>query len=89
MVSSGKLGPNFSAGEQRGYAISHCQPHNCCKQSVTLILSYEKGCQGKNLLPAPLGDAGVVTCIQLRLIPHLILRGGIGLVALARRRFQR
>jgi hypothetical protein len=32
----------------------------------------------------PLGDAGVVTYIQPRLIPHLI-RGVIGLVALARR----
>src|SRR6266699_2927875 len=47
--------------------------------------SYEKGCQGKKLLPAPLRDAGVVTYIQPHLIPHLILRGGIGLVALARR----
>jgi hypothetical protein len=44
--------------------------------------SYEKGCQGKKLLPAPLGDAGVVTCIQPHLIPHLIFRGVIGLVAL-------
>src|ERR1700687_902427 len=47
--------------------------------------SYEKGCQGKNLLPAPLRDAGVVTYIQPHLIPHLILRGVNGLVALARR----
>ena len=47
--------------------------------------SYEKGCQGKKLLPAPLRDAGVVTYIQPRLIPHLILRGVIGLVALAGR----
>jgi len=51
--------------------------------------SYEKGCQGKKLLPAPLRDAGVVTYIQPHLIPHLILRGGIGLVALARRTFRR
>ena len=51
--------------------------------------SYEKGCQGKNVLPAPLRDAGVVTCIQPHLIPHLILRGVIGLVALARRIFPR
>ena len=49
--------------------------------------SYEKGCQGKKLLPAPLGDAGVVTYIQPHLIPQLILRGDIGLVALARRTF--
>ena len=47
--------------------------------------SYERGCQGKKLLPAPLRDAGVVTYIQPRLIPHLILRGVIGLVALAGR----
>ena len=43
----------------------------------------------KKLLPAPLRDAGVVTCIQPRLIPHLILREVIGLVALALRVFQR
>jgi hypothetical protein len=30
--------------------------------------SYEKGCQGKKLLPAPLWDAGVVSYIQLHLI---------------------
>ena len=47
--------------------------------------SYKRGCQGKKLLPAPLRDAGVVTYIQPHLIPHLILRGVIGLVALARR----
>ena len=51
--------------------------------------SYERGCQEKKLLPAPLGDAGVVTYIQPHLIPHLILRGVIGLVALARRTFPR
>jgi hypothetical protein len=51
--------------------------------------SYEKGCQEKKLLPAPLRDAGVVTYIQPHLIPHLIFRGGIGLVALARRTFPR
>ena len=51
--------------------------------------SYERGCQGKKLLPAPLRDAGVVTYIQPHLIPHLILRGVIGLVALARRTFPR
>jgi hypothetical protein len=39
----------------------------------------------KKLLPAPREGAGVVTYIQ----PHLILRGVIGLVALARRRFLR
>ena len=51
--------------------------------------SYERGCQGKKLLPAPLRDAGVVTYIQPHLIPHLIVRGVIGLVALARRAFPR
>ena len=51
--------------------------------------SYERGCQEKKLLPAPLGDAGVVTYIQPHLIPHLILRGGIGLVVLAGRTFSR
>src|SRR6266702_852927 len=49
--------------------------------------SYEKGCQGKKLLPAPLRDSGVVTYIQPHLVPHLMLRGVIGLVALARRIF--
>ena len=43
----------------------------------------------KKILPAPLRDAGVVTYIQPHLIPHLILRGVIGLVALARRTFPR
>jgi len=33
--------------------------------------SYEKGCQGKKYLPAPLRDAGVVTYIQPHLIPHI------------------
>ena len=47
--------------------------------------SNEKGCQGKKLLPAPLRDAGAVTYIRPHLIPHLMLRGVIGLVALARR----
>jgi hypothetical protein len=51
--------------------------------------SYEKVCQEIKLLPAPLRDAGVVTYIQPHLIPHLIFRGGIGLVALARRTFPR
>ena len=51
--------------------------------------SYEKECQGKKLLPVPLGDAGVVTYIQPRPSPHLIFRGVIGLVALARRTFPR
>ena len=49
----------------------------------------EKGCQGKKYFPAPLRDVGVVTYIQPHLIPHLILRGVIGLVALARRTFPR
>src|SRR5580700_9213620 len=51
--------------------------------------SYERGCQGKNLLPAPPGDAGVVTYIQPHLIAHHILRGVIGFFALARRTFPR
>src|SRR6266567_8950152 len=51
--------------------------------------SYERGCQGKKHLPAPLGDAGVVTFIQPHLIAHLMLRGVICLVALARRTFPR
>src|SRR4029078_8712775 len=51
--------------------------------------SYERGCQVKKFLPAPLRDAGVVTYIQPHLIPHLILRGVIGWVALARRTFPR
>src|SRR6202035_999266 len=51
--------------------------------------SYEKGCQEKKLLPAPLRDAGVVTYIQPHLIPNLILRGVVGLAALGRRTFQR
>ena len=46
---------------------------------------YERGCQEKKILPAPQEDADVVICIQ----PHLILRGVVGLVALARRRFRR
>ena len=49
--------------------------------------SYKKGCQEKKLLPAPLGDAGVVTYIQPHLIPHLMVRGVMGLVAWARRTF--
>src|ERR1700730_10084644 len=55
-----------------------------CEKSP-LHSSYERGCQGKKLLPAPREDAGVVTCIQ----PRLILRGVVGLAALARRRLQR
>ena len=43
----------------------------------------------EKVLPAPLRDAGVVTYIQLHLIPHLILGGVIGLVALVRRTFPR
>src|ERR1700675_4219606 len=57
---------------------SHCA---CSRLYSPLRSSYEKGCQVKKLLPAPLGDAGVVTYIQPPLIPHLILRGVIGLVA--------
>ena len=56
---------------------------------VEFAESYERGCQEKKHLPAPLGDAGVVTYIQPHLTPHLILRGVIGLVALARRIFPR
>src|SRR5271167_606647 len=67
-----------------------------CRAAKTLAIvgeksllrsSYENGCQGKKHLPAPLGDAGVVTYIQPHHIPHLILRGGIGSVALVRRIF--
>jgi hypothetical protein len=54
-------------------------------ENSPLRSSYERGCQEKKHLPAPLGDAEVVTYIQPHLIPHLILRGVIGLVALARR----
>src|SRR5439155_9191469 len=51
--------------------------------------SYEKGCQGKNF-SSPLWEMRVwCTYIQPHLIPHLILRGVIGLVALARRTFPR
>jgi len=64
-----------------------CENRRNCREQFRS--SYEKGCQGKNLLPAPLGDAGVVTYIQPHPIPHLILRGVIGLVALARRTFPR
>jgi len=52
-------------------------------ETSSLRSSYERGCQGKKILPAPPRDAGVVTYIQPHLIPHLILRGVIGLVALA------
>ena len=47
------------------------------RSSYEIRMSYEKGCQGKKHLPAPLRDAGVVTYIQPHLIPHLILRGVI------------
>jgi hypothetical protein len=45
----------------------------------------------KKVLPAPLEDAAVVTCIQPDLIPRhiFILRGVVGLSALDRRAFQR
>jgi hypothetical protein len=42
----------------------------------------------KKTSPRPSGNAGVVTYIQPHLIPHLILRGVIGLFALARRRVE-
>ena len=63
----------------------HRSEHHLPALTRRLRSSYEKGCQGKKLLPAPLRDAGVVTYIQPNPIPHLILRGVIGLVALARR----
>jgi hypothetical protein len=53
------------------------------KSPISLILSYGRGCQERKLLPAPREDAGGVTYIQ----PYLILRGVVGLVAWARRRF--
>jgi hypothetical protein len=67
---------------------------SACLLSITIEKSrfhssYEKGCQEKKLLPAPLGDAGVVTYIQPHLIPHLVVRVVMGLVALARRTFPR
>src|ERR1035441_7420485 len=55
----------------------------------------KKDVKEKRHLPAPLRDGGVETSIAPHLIPHLILRGGIGLVglvglvALARRTFPR
>src|ERR1022692_3777347 len=49
----------------------------------------KKDVKEKRHLPAPLRDAGVVTYIQPHLIPHLILRGGIGFVALGCRTFPR
>ena len=49
----------------------------------------KKDVKEKKHLPAPPGDAGVVTYIQPHLIPYLILRGVIGLFALARRTFPR
>jgi hypothetical protein len=58
-------------------------------RGASIRSSYERGCQVKKILPAPPRDAGVVTYIQPHLIPHLILRGVIGLVALARRIFPR
>src|SRR5271167_1229544 len=79
-MSSKKGSPRPSERCGRGDlhpAPPHSSPHS----------SYEKGCQVKKVLPAPLRDAGVVTYIQPHLIPHLILRGVIGLVALARRTF--
>ena len=51
--------------------------------SADVHSSYERGCQEKNFSP-PLGKTRVWwTYIQ----PHLMLRGVIGLVALARRTF--
>jgi hypothetical protein len=58
-------------------------------QAMKMGIFEARGCQEKKHLPAPLGDAGVVTYIQPPLIPHHILRGVIGLVALARRTFPR
>jgi len=62
-----------------------CRLERSDVENRPLRSSYEKGCQGKKLLPAPLRDAGVVTYIQPHLIPRFILRGVIGLVALTRR----
>jgi hypothetical protein len=47
-------------------------------QSRHNTLSYEKGCQVKKLLPAPLRDAGVVTYIQPHLILHLTVQASLG-----------
>src|ERR1022692_5337504 len=76
------------AARSRGDANPSClSPLDGFMKSVAhdAVRSYERGCQVKKILPAPLRDAGVVTYIQPNLIPHLILRGVIGLVALARR----
>ena len=77
-------GRTFKAG-----VLSSLYFSRTCFLIRRLRSSYEKGCQGKKLLPAPLRDAGVVTYIQPRPSPHLIFRGVIGLVALARRTFPR
>jgi hypothetical protein len=78
--------------EQGFYVVTfkRADPMSGSWRNIPFRSSYENGCQGKNLLPAPLRDAGVVTYIQPHPIPHLIiLRGVIGLVALARRTFPR
>jgi len=80
---------NFAKCQGEGGGGSGARLHRTPTRAVLngevspLHSSYERGCQEKKLLPAPGEDAGVVTYIQ----PHLILRGVIGLAALARRTF--
>src|SRR6266852_260275 len=69
--------------------VSPRPSERCGRGDLHPASSYERGCQVKKFLPAPLRDVGVVTYIQPHLIRHLILRGVIGLVALARRTFPR
>src|ERR1700691_4043430 len=71
----GSQGPPFSVTQTTSipqqlpppeHAVASAAPAASYKSR--LRLSYERGCQGKNILPAPLEDAGVVTCIQPDLI---------------------
>src|SRR6266851_5558628 len=82
MIMFGSFLPGLLVGWHHQSLLGSREPTLSWNQ---LHSSYEKGCQGKKHPPAPLRDVGVVTYIQPHLIPHLILRGGIGLVALARR----
>src|SRR6266851_7748949 len=76
----------FKGLQRRVYASAKadCQLLTAERSRQCLVVAmprYERRCQEKKLLPAPREGAGVVTYIQ----PHLILRGVIGLVALARK----
>src|SRR5258708_26391495 len=83
MIMFGSFLPGLLVGWHHQSLLGSREPTLSWNQ---LHSSYEKGCQGKKHPPAPLRDVGVVTYIQPHLIPHLILREGIGLVALARAR---